>query len=123
MRCANGGKWKADPNCPPGSQMFNSSGTFTVPTGTTLTAARVLIAGGGGGGACGNYAGGGSGYVACGTFDLSNVSNVTVVVGTGGIGGGGPYPCGTIVLCVSCLRCFSSYRSNLRLVDTNFIYR
>ena len=57
MICTNGGKWTVT-NFPPGSQLFTSSGTFTVPNGMVLTAARVLAVGGGGGGACGDFAGG-----------------------------------------------------------------
>lgn len=87
MRCTSDGKWKINSNCSPGSQLFISNGTFTVQTGITLTAVRVLAVGGGGGGTCGDYTGGGSGYVACGTFDLSNTPSVSVIVGNGGSGG------------------------------------
>ena len=96
----------ADTNYPSGSQLFTSSGTFTVPDGMVLTAARVLAVGGGGGAACGDFGGGAGGYVACGTFDLSYVSNVPVVVGAGGnrdSGVSGFLPCGTSIIC---LRCF-----------------
>ena len=95
-----------DTNYHPGSQLFNSSGTFTVPNGMVLTAARVFAVGGGGGGACGDFVGGAGGYVACGTFDLSNVSNVPVVVGEGGNGDSGVSCYSTYGTSIICLRCF-----------------
>ena len=103
MRCTKGGKWSTITNYPPGSQLFTSSGTFTTPTGMAVTSARVFAVGGGGGGACGDFVGGAGGYVACGTFDLSNVSDVNVVVGAGGRGDSGGlsfFLCGTSVICV-----------------------
>lgn len=103
VRCARGGKWKADPNCPAGWQLFNSTGSFafTILSEMLLTVVRVLVVGGGGGGACGDYFGGAGGYVACGTFDLSSTTKVSVLVGAGGSGakykGTTPFEC-----CIVC---------------------
>lgn len=44
---------------------------------------RVLLVGGGSPGAFSNWAGGSGGYVACGTFNVSNSTSVPVNVGSG----------------------------------------
>ena len=46
---------------------------------------RVLLVGGGGSGYVGDHGGGGGGYVACGNVAVSNVTNVSVIVGAGGL--------------------------------------
>ena len=70
-----------------GSQIFTSSGTFSVPSG--VSSVRVLVVGGGAGGGGGHTGGGGSGYVRVGAFSVSG--NIAVTVGTGGSRGiGGP---------------------------------
>lgn len=78
-------------------QVFNSSGSFTVPAGVTKLMVEVWAAGGGGGGGggggYGNYGGtggggGGGGYVK----DIISVNSgdvITVTIGTGGNGGNG----------------------------------
>jgi hypothetical protein len=85
-------------------QVFNSSGTFTVPTGIEKVMVELWGAGGGGGGGGGGgYSnigatgggGGGGGYVK----DILNVSpggSITVTIGSGGNGGGGGLAGGTL---------------------------
>ena len=70
------------PGCP-GSQFFTESGAFVVPKG--MKSLRALLVGGGGSGYNGDFGGGGGGYVACGNVDASNVNNVSVIVGAGGV--------------------------------------
>jgi len=77
----------------PTFQIFNASGTFSVPSGTT-SVAEVLIVGGGGGGGEQHGGGGGAGglvYFPC--YPVSPGGTITVTVGDGG-GGGGPTPSG-----------------------------
>jgi hypothetical protein len=71
----------------PDVQQFNSTGTWTKPTGGQ-TMAFIQIWGGGGAGAATSYAsgGGGGGYSAL-TIPLSYLSSQTVIVGAGGIPG------------------------------------
>ena len=81
--CASGESWQqSHPGCP-GSQLFTSNGTFAVPKGGNSV--RVLLVGGGGGGRVGHQGGGGGGYVECGNVDVSNVTDVSVIVGAGGV--------------------------------------
>lgn len=76
----------------PNSQLFTSSGTFTVPAGVTNI--MVTVVGGGGGGswgwgdACVPYYGGGGGVggVAGGYLSVTPGSTFTVTVGAGGAG-------------------------------------
>ncbi|MBK7571673.1 MAG: hypothetical protein IPI10_08635 [Bacteroidetes bacterium] len=72
--------------------MFNSSGTFSIPTGVTTVIVELWGGGGGGGGGCGfsvnspNRANGGlAGEYKKGVFTVSG--DVTVTVGNGGNGG------------------------------------
>ena len=83
--CASGESWQiSHPGCP-GSQLFTSNGTFAVQKG--VNSVRVLLVGGGGSGYNGEYGGGGGGYVACGNVAVSNVTDVSVIVGAGGVNG------------------------------------
>ena len=70
--------------------VFNSSGSFTVPAGLTLSNVQYLaIAGGGGGGHGTNspqFSGGGAGGVVFGTLNQVTSSTYTVNVGIGGTG-------------------------------------
>ena len=69
-------------------QVFTSSGTFTVPTGTTRV--MVELVGGGGGGAASNPytgAGGGGGGYCKKIIDVSGTSSIAVTVGAGGSAG------------------------------------
>ena len=70
------------PGCP-GSQLFTESGAFMVPKG--MKSLRVLLVGGGGSGFDADAGGGGGGYVECGNVNVSNVTNVSVIVGAGGV--------------------------------------
>ena len=70
------------PGCP-GNQFFTENGTFAVSTG--VKSVRVLLVGGGGSGYNADLGGGGGGYVECGNVDVSNVTNVSVIVGAGGV--------------------------------------
>ena len=63
--------------------MFTSSGTFAVPKG--IKSVHVFLVGGGGSGVNGDAGGGGGGYVACGNVAVSNVTDVPVIVGAGGL--------------------------------------
>jgi len=77
--------------------VFNASGTFSVPSGTT-SVAEVLVVGGGGGGASQHGGGGGAGglvYFPC--YPVSPGGTITVTVGCGGNGGpaNSPSPGGT----------------------------
>lgn len=76
------------------SYTFTSSGSFTAPAGSTITA---FLVGGGGGGACayecnggsGVYnggGGGGGGYTKITSFSVSSATTVYVTVGSGGGG-------------------------------------
>lgn len=80
------------------SQTFNSSGTFTTPSGKNLLAVKLVGAGaGGGGGAWGAYgynlsAGGGGGGAGAGIIEDISTSpgtTYTVTVASGGSGGAG----------------------------------
>lgn len=75
------------------SQLFTSSGSWTVPTGVTEIRATVIGAGGGGGGADNQNGGqGGRAGVACGVYTVTVGTSLTVTVGVGGTGnnsGGG----------------------------------
>ena len=80
-------------------QVFNSSGTFTVPAGVTKVMVELWGAGGGGGGGGGGgYSnaggtgggGGGGGYVKD-IVNLSPGASVTVTIGNGGSGGLGGF--------------------------------
>ena len=79
--CASGESWQTT-GCP-GSQLFTSKGTFAVPKG--VNSVRLLLVGGGSSGDNGEFGGGGGGYVACGNVDVSNVTDVSVIVGAGGV--------------------------------------
>lgn len=73
-----------------GQQVFNASGTFTVPAHVTEIVVEVW--GGGGGGAGGQAAtnagpGGGSGGYCVGRFSVAPGAQYTVTVGSAGIGG------------------------------------
>ena len=72
----------------PVSQSFTSSGTFSVPAGTTIVDVLV-VAGGGGSGA--NHAGGGGagGLVFFPEYPVTPGGTMTVTVGCGGAGGPG----------------------------------
>lgn len=71
------------------AQVFNASGTFTMPSGVVNSEVIVACTGGGGGnviygdGSGSRGAGGGSGRTV-GTFSLSQGATVTVTVGAGG---------------------------------------
>ena len=68
------------------AQLFNSSGTWTAPTG--VTSVRVWCIGGGGGSYynnCSNGAGGAGGY-AVGIYTVSPGTGYTVTIGSGGTG-------------------------------------
>jgi hypothetical protein len=76
------------------SQLFTSSGTFTLPSGYSATNplfVDVIIVGGGGGGGAGatNYSSGGGGGSGCGFYyqQIPVYANTTVTIGTGGTGG------------------------------------
>ena len=79
------------------SQMFTSSGTFTVPSGVSMV--WVTLQGGGGGGGGGGNANGAYGYGAGGggggqfilrmPYNVSLGQDISVVVGAGGAGGTG----------------------------------
>jgi hypothetical protein len=66
------------------TQAFTSSGTFTVPAGVTTISIEVVGAGGTGGGN-GGGGGGGGGY-ASGTYTVTPLSTLPVIVGTGSNG-------------------------------------
>ncbi len=75
------------------SQIFTSSGTFTVPSGINRIYVRLWGAGGGGGGAAidsgyaNSGAGGGGGGYTEGWLSVSPQQTLTVTVGTGGAAG------------------------------------
>lgn len=76
------------------TQLFTSSGTFTLPSGygsTNPLFVDVVIVGGGGGGGAGatNYYGGGGGGSGCGFYyqQIPVFANTTVTIGAGGAGG------------------------------------
>lgn len=76
------------------SQLFTSSGTFTLPSGYSSTNplfVDVIVVGGGGGGGAGatNYSGGGGGGSGCGFYyqQIPVYANTTVTIGSGGSGG------------------------------------
>lgn len=64
--------------------LFTSNAIITVPRG--VSRARVLLVGGGGGGGSGPAAGGASGYVKSGVFDVVPNSKIQISVGKGGQG-------------------------------------
>lgn len=66
------------------SQSFTSSGTFTVPAGVTSITIEVVGAGGDGGGN-GGGGGGGGGY-ALGTYNVTPLTTLPVIVGLPGSG-------------------------------------
>ena len=71
---------------------FNSSGTFTVPSGSTFSCDILVVAGGG----AGNGAGGGGGGGGAGGFRYFTSQSLaagarTVTIGAGGTGSGGGY--------------------------------
>ena len=68
---------------------FTTSGTFTVPTGTTLTADVLMVAGGGGGGSGYQGGGGGAGGMIASASQSISAGSKTVTVGGGGSGGPG----------------------------------
>jgi len=76
-----------------GSQVFTSSGTFTIPTG--VTALKVTVdGGGGGGGGCTNYAqppgsGSSGGYAISYLTGLTSGGTLAVTIGAGGAGATG----------------------------------
>jgi hypothetical protein len=71
------------------SQLFQNSGTFTVPAGVTQIRVVAVGGGGGGGGSGANGGGGGGagGRVAAGLFAVSPGASLTVTVGGGGARG------------------------------------
>ena len=75
-------------------QVFNSSGTFTVPAGVTLVKVRLVGGGGGGGGGdpahCGS--GGGAGGYSEGVFSVTQGSALSITVGAGGVSNSGDNP-------------------------------
>jgi len=73
---------------------FNSSSTFTVPSGLTLTGVEYLVVAGGGGGGSGQSGahvegggGGGAGGMRTGTVSSVSAGSNTITVGAGGSGG------------------------------------
>ncbi len=82
---------EARPYVAAGSQTFNASGSYTVPTGMTTLTAYVFGGGGGGGEASctnnGNAGGGGGGGAAKSTLTVAAGQSYTVTVGAGGAGG------------------------------------
>jgi hypothetical protein len=70
-----------------GSQIFTSSGTFTVPANVTSITIE-LVGAGGSGGINGGGGGGGAGY-ATGVYTVVPLSDYTVTVGTAGGGASG----------------------------------
>jgi hypothetical protein len=79
-------------------QVFNSSGTFTVPAGVTKVMVELWGAGGGGGGGGssdtastygGNGGGGGGGGYVKDILNVSSGQSISVIVGNGGNGGPG----------------------------------
>ena len=83
---SNGTAWTSSaPSAIPTTQVFTSSGTFTVPAGVTKV--KVTVVGGGGGGGIGtSYAGGGGGGTAIKTITgLTPGGTVAVTVGAGGV--------------------------------------
>lgn len=76
------------------TQLFTSSGTFTLPSGygsTNPLFVDVVIVGGGGGGGAGatNYYGGGGGGSGCGFYyqQIPVYANTSITIGAGGAGG------------------------------------
>ena len=76
------------------TQVITSSGTYTPTSGTKKI--KVILTGGGGGGSSVSATsfsqtafggGGGSGSTCIGFFDISSISNFSVVIGTGGTAG------------------------------------
>jgi hypothetical protein len=65
--------------------VFNSTGTFTVPTGVTKV--YVEVTGGGGGSAINASRGGGGGGYSAGILTVTPGTNITATVGAGGTGG------------------------------------
>mgnify|MGYP003644072146 CR=1 FL=1 len=81
----------------PTVEIFNASGTFSVPSGVSSVQALVVAGGGGGGGirpggANGYFNGGGGagGLVFHSTYPVTPGGTVSVTVGNGGSGPGGP---------------------------------
>ena len=70
--------------CSGASQIFVSSGLYSVPPNVTRVTAVAI--GGGGGGANGHMPGGGGGYVNCGTFSVTSGATIPIAVGVGGRG-------------------------------------
>jgi hypothetical protein len=86
-----------------GQQVFLSSGTFMVPDGVTSIHVEMVGAGGGGGGGSAatpstlcfdaqGGGGGGSGGYYSGTLDVTSVSSIAILLGTGGQGGSAGAP-------------------------------
>ena len=73
----------------PQSQSFTSSGTFSVPSGTTTVDVLVVAGGGGGGGDAGG-GGGAGGLIYRPGFTVTPGGTVSVTVGDGGAGSPGP---------------------------------
>ena len=71
--------------CGGGSQTFTSNGVFAVPA--RVSSVRAVAMGGGAGGTNAFLPGGGSGYIACGTFNVTGNASIPIVVGSGGTGG------------------------------------
>lgn len=65
-------------------QVFETSGTWTKPSG--ISTVRVEVVGGGGGGAFDNAGGGGGGGTAEKLIDVTGTASETITVGTGGAG-------------------------------------
>ena len=85
----------------PTSQTFNSSGTYTVPTGyTAIVTIQAWGGGGGGGNNSGNAKGGGGGGAYASIITTLNPGSYTVTVGTGGTTGnaGGNSSFSTLVI-------------------------
>ena len=76
-------------DCSEHSATFKASGTFIVPC--EVRRVRVLAVGGGSGGLCGEFGGGGSGYVRSGEYGVTPGQAVAVTVGSGGEGSTSKY--------------------------------
>lgn len=90
----NDGSTQSTAAAGPRTQLFLSSGTFTVPSGITSVFVRVWGAGGGGRGGTriplgGAGSGGSGGYVEAAVTGLTPGASITVTVGTGGNGSSG----------------------------------
>ena len=74
----------------PTVQVFNASGTLSVPSGTTQLSEVLVVAGGGGGGEQHGGGGGAGGLVYMPNYPVTPGGTITVTVGTGGLGAPNP---------------------------------